>query len=90
MAADGLHSPLRRLLGMDGRPAAFRRYGLRRHFAIAPWTSHVEVHWADSTEAYVTPVARDLVGVAMLTSTRGSFDDHLALFPALRSRLRHE
>lgn len=87
VAADGLHSPLRRLLGMEGRPASFRRYGLRRHFAIAPWTSHVEVHWADSTEAYVTPVAPDLVGVAMLTSTRGSFDDHLALFPALRSRL---
>ena len=73
--------------GWSARPAAFRRYGLRRHFAIAPWTSHVEVHWASSTEAYVTPVARDLVGVAMLTSTRGSFDDHLALFPALRSRL---
>lgn len=41
-AADGLHSPVRRSLGLDARPASFRRYGLRRHFAMAPWTSHVD------------------------------------------------
>ena len=66
---------------------SLRRYGLRRHYRIAPWTSFVEVHWADSTEAYVTPVGDDLVGVAMLTATRGSFDDHLAMFPALREQV---
>jgi flavin-dependent dehydrogenase len=87
IAADGLHSPLRRSLGLEARPASFRRYGLRRHFAMTPWTSHVEVHWADSAEAYVTPVGAGLVGVAMLTSTRGSFGSHLARFPALESRL---
>jgi flavin-dependent dehydrogenase len=87
VAADGLHSPLRRSLGLEARPASFRRYGLRRHYAMAPWTSQVEVHWADSTEAYVTPVARGVVGVAMLSSTRGPFDSHLARFPALASRL---
>ncbi len=86
VAADGLHSPLRRSLGLDGGPAPLRRYGLRRHFSLAPWTSHVEVHWGPSAEAYVTPVAHDLVGVALLTSTRGSFDDQLAQFPELRSR----
>lgn len=87
VAADGLHSPVRRRLGLDGRPAPLRRYGLRRHYRIAPWTSHVEVHWAESSEAYVTPVAGDLVGVALLTAARGSFDDHLTRFPALRARL---
>ncbi len=87
VVADGLHSPIRRSLGLDGRSGAPRRYGLRRHFALAPWTSHVEVHWAQSTEAYVTPVGPDLVGVAMLTSSRGSFEEHLAGFPALRARL---
>jgi flavin-dependent dehydrogenase len=87
VAADGLHSPLRRSLGLDAGPASLRRFGLRRHFVLAPWTSHVEVHWAESTEAYVTPVAPDLVGVALLTSARGSFDDHLSRFPALRARL---
>lgn len=88
VAADGLHSPLRRLLGLDAGPGRMRRYGLRRHFRVAPWTDHVEVHWSPGAEAYVTPVADDLVGVAVLTAGRGSFEDHLAHFPVLRERLR--
>ena len=87
VAADGLHSPVRRLLGLERPPARHRRFGLRRHFVLEPWTSYVEVHWAAATEAYVTPVGPDLVGVAMLTAARGSFDDHLARFPDLRDRL---
>ena len=88
VAADGLHSPVRRALGLDARPAPHRRYGLRRHYQVAPWTSYVEVHWAESAEAYVTPVAGDVVGVALLTSVRGSFDDRLVRFSPLRARLR--
>lgn len=87
VVADGLHSPLRRSLGLEGRPAPHRRFGLRRHFAVAPWTSHVEVHWAAGVEAYVTPVGPELVGVAVLTTARGTFEDHLSHFPALRARL---
>lgn len=87
VGADGLHSPIRRQLGLDGRTSSRRRFGLRRHYRLAPWTSHVEVHWADSVEAYVTPVSDDVVGVAMLTSSRGSFDEHLRRFPALQARL---
>lgn len=87
VAADGLHSRLRRSLGLEGRPAGLRRFGLRQHFAVPPWTSRVEVHWGDATEAYVTPVAPDLVGVALLTSQRGSFEGQLAQFPELRSRI---
>ncbi|WP_435770290.1 NAD(P)/FAD-dependent oxidoreductase [Nocardioides sp. SYSU DS0651] len=87
VAADGLHSPVRRRLGLDGRPAPRRRYGLRRHYRLAPWTSYVEVHWTGSAEAYVTPVADDVVGVALLTSARGGYDDQLAAFGPLRARL---
>lgn len=87
VAADGLHSPLRRSLGLDRPPATRRRYGLRRHFSVAPWTGRVEVHWADAAEAYVTPVAPDQVGVALLTSARGTFEEHLDRFPALAERL---
>jgi flavin-dependent dehydrogenase len=87
VAADGLHSGVRRRLGLEQRVAPLRRYGLRRHYRLAPWTSFVEVHWAPAVEAYVTPVAPDEVGVALLTSARGSFDLHLACFPALRERL---
>ncbi len=47
----------------------------------------MEVHWAAQAEAYVTPVADDLVGVAVLSSERGGFDDRLASFPELRGLL---
>lgn len=87
VAADGLHSPTRRMLGLQGRPARLRRYGQRVHAGIAPWTSHVEVHWVRHAEAYVTPVAPDLVGVAVLTSRRAPFAELLAEFPDLRRRL---
>ena len=87
VAADGLHSPIRRACALDPPPARRARYGLRRHYRVAPWTDLVEVHWAPGTEAYVTPVAEDLVGVAVLGSARGDFDSRLAAFPALRDRL---
>ncbi|WP_435135113.1 NAD(P)/FAD-dependent oxidoreductase [Actinacidiphila sp. bgisy144] len=87
-AADGLHSPIRRALGLSGPPGpAPARYGLRRHFAVPPWSDCVEVHWSTRAEAYVTPVGPDLVGVALLTCDRAPFDEHLAAFPALTARL---
>lgn len=87
IAADGLHSPLRRSLGLSLPSGGRRRYGLRRHFAVEPWSDHVDVHWARGAEAYVTPVADDLVGVALLFSGRGAYADWLARFPALAERL---
>lgn len=86
-AADGLHSPIRRQLGLDRPAKGGRRWGIRRHFRVAPWSDTVEVYWAAHTEAYVTPVSDDCVGVAILTSRQGKFDDHLCEFPALATRL---
>lgn len=92
-AADGLHSPLRRALrlGAEAGPAAAgerpARYGLRRHFAVPPWSDVVEVHWSARAEAYVTPVGPDLVGVAVLTADRGPFAAQLAAFPRLVEKL---
>ncbi|TQS39595.1 NAD(P)/FAD-dependent oxidoreductase [Cryptosporangium phraense] len=87
-AADGLHSPIRRRLGLQRPSRGPARHGLRRHYATAPWSDLVEVHWARGAEAYVTPVAPDLVGVAILTADRGPFEGQLARFPALAERLR--
>ncbi len=86
-AADGLHSPIRRSLGLDRPARGRRRWGIRRHFAIAPWSDTVEVYWGRDTEAYVTPVADDSVGVAILTSTQGRFNDQLVGYPELAARL---
>ncbi len=86
--ADGLHSQIRRQLGLHrSAPATAPRWGTRQHFAAAPWTDLVEVHWGPRSEAYVTPVGPDLVGVAVLSSVQAPFAQQLAAFPALRDRL---
>ena len=86
-AADGLHSPIRKAMGLAVPSAGPRRWGIRRHFEIAPWTDSVEVHWSRGAEAYVTPVADDCVGVAILSCSRGGFDRHLESFGELRDRV---
>jgi flavin-dependent dehydrogenase len=88
LAADGLHSSVRRMVGLEGTRRGRRRFGLRRHVATAPWTTFVEVHWSPRAEAYVTPVADDCVGVALLVDEGGDYDDLLADFPALSERMR--
>ncbi len=87
LAADGLHSPVRRALGLQAPARGVARFGLRRHHATPPWSEHVEVHWGPTAEAYVTPVGPDLVGVALLTRTRGGYDALLEQFPALAAQL---
>ena len=88
VAADGLHSRIRRDLGVNRPSSGTPRFGLRRHFAMAPWSDNVEVTWAEDTEAYVTPVGDHSVGVAILGGRGGSFDERLKRFPILRDRLR--
>ena len=87
VAADGLHSPIRRRLGLEQPAGRHRRFGLRSHVAVAPWTPYVEVHWSRTSEAYVTPVADDLVGIAVLTDSSRPFPDLLAEHPLLAERL---
>jgi flavin-dependent dehydrogenase len=86
-AADGLHSPIRASLGLAVASRGRRRWGIRRHIQIAPWSDNVEVYWSADAEAYVTPVADDCVGIAVLTSHRGGFEQHLNAFPALTDRV---
>ena len=90
IAADGLHSPLRRAAGLDlPQGPAPVRYGIRRHFALPPWTDFVEVHWAEGVEAYVTPVGPGSVNVAFLREgeTKDRFEELLGRFPLLRERI---
>jgi flavin-dependent dehydrogenase len=61
---------------------------VRRHFKIRPWSSFVEVHWIDGSEAYLTPVGSEELGVAFLSSGEPArFEDMLSKFPRLRERL---
>ncbi len=88
IGADGLASRVRAEAGLALPAARARRFGMRRHFRIAPWSEFVEVHWGDGIEAYITPIAPDEVGVALLwAGGGGDFAEHLARFPALAVRL---
>jgi menaquinone-9 beta-reductase len=89
VAADGLASAVRAREGLD-RPVPDRpRFGVRRHFALAPWSDAVEVHFGDGAEAYVTPAGAGRVGVAILfeAGAEPRFDALLARFPAVEAAL---
>jgi flavin-dependent dehydrogenase len=68
VAADGMHSRTRHLLGLDA-PLQRKRFGVRTHFQLAhgekqpPW---VDVFLAPGHELYVTPLPNDEVVVAGL------------------------
>lgn len=86
--ACGLRGTLAARTGFTTRCGPRPRFGIRRHFRIAPWSNLVEVHWAVGAEAYVTPVAPDEVGVALLFSGESvRFERLLARFPSLAKRL---
>jgi flavin-dependent dehydrogenase len=84
IAADGLHSAVRRAVGISVVAGHPRRHGLRWHYRVPAWSEFVEVHWSRWGEAYVTPVEPDLVGVAILSKERPD----LAWFPGLAHHLR--
>jgi len=91
VGADGLASSVRRAAHLDSAVDGARRFGVRRHFHLRPWSRFVEVHFADGVECYVTPAGRDRVGVAFLWEPRASeparFETMLARFPTVRARL---
>ncbi|HEX9402191.1 MAG TPA: FAD-dependent oxidoreductase [Anaeromyxobacter sp.] len=89
VGADGLNSPTRRREGLALPPHAPSRYGLRRHFAVAPWSGDVEVHFGEGAEAYVWPAGQARVGVAFLYEPGASGDPRRLLerFPAVARRV---
>jgi flavin-dependent dehydrogenase len=87
VGADGLHSAVRRAVGLAARPAGVRRFGLRQHFRVAPWSDLVEVHWLPGQEVYVTPVSHDTVGVAVLGPSPLNLPSAIAGLPTLAGHL---
>ena len=88
VAADGLHSPVRRMLGLDapaGPRAPLRAARARRRAARGRPSSRCTGRAVG--EAYVTPVADGLVGVAVLTAAAATFAELLSAFPTLAPRL---
>ncbi|HEU4361142.1 MAG TPA: FAD-dependent monooxygenase [Mycobacterium sp.] len=84
IGADGLHSVVRRAVAIPAVAGTPRRFGVRCHYTVPPWSEFVEVYWSRWGEAYVTPVQPDLVGVAILSRHRPD----LAWFPWLADHLQ--
>jgi flavin-dependent dehydrogenase len=88
VGADGMSSRVRSLAGLDASTRHSRRFGFRRHAKIAPWSDFVEIYWGNGCQIYITPVAPDEVGIALLTrDPKQRIDDALPQFPALAARL---
>ena len=88
VGADGQNSGVRKWAGMCAKFEGAPRYGFRRHYRLAPWSEHVEVHWNSRSEVYVTPTGENDVCVAVLTrNPRLRIVEALKGFPAIASRL---
>jgi len=90
VGADGIHSRVRRWIGLDSNARLEKRFAQRRHFRVKPWTDCMEVHWSNRAQAYVTPLGNDEVCVALISrDPRMRVADAWREFPALASYLRH-
>jgi hypothetical protein len=70
------------------RSITSRRIGLRQHFQVEPWSKMVEVYWCERSQAYVTPVAKNEICIAIIARLRPeSFSIELQQFPHLIERL---
>jgi len=89
VGADGHASPVRRWAGLDNACLHSRRFGFRAHFATAPWSPFVEIHWGEHEQAYVTPVGTNEVCVAAMTGHPDTrLADVLSRLPSLAEHLR--
>ncbi|MFT5585331.1 MAG: flavin-dependent dehydrogenase [Cognaticolwellia sp.] len=89
VGADGLHSRVRKWAGLSAGVGPRKRFGLRRHVRMAPWSDQVEVYLADGVECYLTPAGTDQVGVAFLWSgSKERFESLLERFPQVAEKIQ--
>lgn len=90
IGADGLHSTVAKLVGLqrNTHSSRARRYGIRQHFALKPWSDFIEVTYTDTAEVYITPVSNTEVGVAVLGPRVTGFEETLSNVPVLAQRLQ--
>jgi flavin-dependent dehydrogenase len=89
IGADGQNSQIRRQAGLDRIKHETRRYGFRRHYRISPWSDYMELHWGQTSQVYVTPVAPDEICVASISrNAHQRLDDALRESPELNQRLK--
>jgi menaquinone-9 beta-reductase len=89
IGADGIHSRVRRWIGLGARGPQETRFAQRRHFRVRPWTDCMEIHWSRVAQAYVTPLGNEEICVALISrDPRMRLEDAWREFPRLAGRLR--
>src|ERR1700686_4661486 len=95
VGADGSSSRVRSWAKLDQHeiPAPKKknlRFAFRRHYRIVPWSDFMELHWGRNCQVYVTPVGREDVFVAFISSSpKLRLHDGLGKFPELRAPLEN-
>src|ERR1700704_5821038 len=95
VGADGSSSRVRSWAKLDRHyldtpPKKNLRFAFRRHYRVAPWTAFMDLHWGRHCQVYVTPVGREEVCVALISSSQKlRLDGALGEFPELCSRLEN-
>ena len=89
VGADGQNSLVRKWAGLGPRSRRWKRFGFCTHFQRSPWSDVTEVHWARDCQIFITPMAGQEVGVAVLSGDTGlRLAAALARFPHLEEKLR--
>lgn len=89
IGADGENSLVRKWAGLDVRVRDRRRFGVRPHYRLNPWTDHMELYWGRDCQVYVRPVTSDAVCVAAISrNSQFRLADALREFPDLEQRLK--
>ncbi|MDE3164495.1 MAG: FAD-dependent monooxygenase [Acidobacteriota bacterium] len=88
VGADGGNSRVRQWAGLDAAYRESRRYGFRRHYRVADPGDHMELHWGDGCQMYLTPVGEhELCAVLISSDPRKRLSTALAEFPEAAARL---
>ena len=88
VGADGIHSQVRRWAGLDRYFWNRERVAFRQHFAVRPFSEHVQVIWAEAGQCYITPVGEREISVAVITTGRhAEYRKLLSCFPSVRDCL---
>lgn len=89
VGADGQRSHVRKWAGLDPRMARRKRFGFCSHFQLKPWSDTAEVHWGRGCQVFITPMAGNEVGVAVLSCDPAlRLEQALSRFPVLAEKLQ--
>jgi menaquinone-9 beta-reductase len=89
IGADGQQSSVRRFAGLGRDLRGPTRFGFRRHFAVAPWTDLVEVHWGERCQMVVAPTGAEEICISLFAGdSHLRIDGALREFPAVARQLR--